>query len=221
MSFPRTLADELLKWGCSPTGKLAFSLPSGSGSVCWHISFRTLGFAKDQIDGTLRYCHRTATPFGWYCLSHFAGARWKDSIADDLKLLSGGFAIGPVAGWRSNFTFDNRGLSPDEAARGVAADIQSRVMPFIAGVQTDQQLLHLLTSDAEPYPWFRSQSLARLAEVALLEARLGDPGHRVLSLASRFAPMLQDQLDGVELPQYVEGVLAAAQRDVSQDEGRS
>ncbi len=210
MSFPKTIADELSRLGFSPIGTLAFALPASSGLVSWHLNFRALGFAKNQIDGTLRYHHPKAAPFGWYCLRNYAGKRWKDSIPSQPDVLSGGFAVGQVAGWRSNFTFDNHGLSPDEAAKQVASDMQIKVMPFVSGLQTADQLLKLLTNDEEPYPWFRAQGLTRLAEVAILEESLRRPHRSATNLAARFSSMLQDQLDDVALSQYVNSVLAAA-----------
>lgn len=209
MSFPKILALELARLGCTQAGILAFSLPVSIGPIAWHISFRTLGFAKDQIDGALRYRHPTATDFGWRCLADFAGPRWRHTLKGDRQALSGGIAIGLVAGWHTDHTFDNRGLSPDEAARQVARDVATKVVPFAERFSSDTRLLNLLVEDNEPFPWFRSQGLTRIAEIACLEARLGCAATMVPGLAEKHNANLQDQLDGVDLSEYIGGVLEA------------
>ena len=73
MSFPRTLGAQLTGLGCQKTGHLTFALPAQSGPIQWHVVFRTLGLAKDQIDAGLRYRHTIATDFGWKCLVAYGG----------------------------------------------------------------------------------------------------------------------------------------------------
>lgn len=179
--------------------------------MSWQLSFRTLGFAKDQIDGALRYRHPVCSEFGWQCLVRFGGSKWA-SLSDRFgkERYSAGFPIAPIAGWRSNHTFDNRGLQPDESARAVARDVQAHVLPFIATFGSDKELLDFLVIDEEPFPWFRSQGLSRLAEIARLEAVLDVRQSRLEHLASTHKQMLEDQLDEVSLATYVECVRRAA-----------
>ena len=118
-----------------------------------------------------------------------------------------------VANWRSNHTFDNQGLTPEESARAVARDVQDRVLPFVARIQSNEQLLQFLVNDEEPFPWFRSQGLARLAEVAKLEATIGARQSLLDQLASTHKQMLEEQLDGVSLATYTECIRKAARGD--------
>lgn len=214
MSFPKTLASCLAELGARKASALVFELPALHGQVSWQLSFRTLGFAKDQIDGAIRYRHPLCTDFGWQSLLRFAGKRW-DFLADHFakERYSAGFPMALVANWRSNHTFDNRGLTPEESARAVAKDVQDHVLPFVAKLQSNEQLLQFLVNDEEPFPWFRSQGLARLAEVAKLEATI-DARHSLLEqLAFTHKQMLEDQLDGVSLATYTECIRKAARGD--------
>ncbi|MDP2006965.1 MAG: hypothetical protein Q8K45_14915 [Rubrivivax sp.] len=191
-----------------------FEMSSPHSQLSWQFSFRTLGFAKDQIDGAMRYRHPLCTEFGWQCLLRFAGRRWDSPIGRFAKeRFSAGFPIALVAGWRSNHTFDNRGLEPDESARAVARDVQAHVLPFIAKLDSDKQLMHFLVKDEEPYRWFRSQGLSRLAEIAKLEAALDVRDSILENLASTHKQMLEDQLDEVSLEAYVECIRNAARSD--------
>ena len=134
-------------------------------------------------------------------------------MTSDPQRLSGGIAIGSVAGWRADHTFDNRGMSPDDAARQVAQHVASKVMPFAEQISSDNRLLNWLVEDQEPFPWFRSQGLTRIAEIACLEARLGYVVTVVPKLAEKHSAMLTDQLDGVDLSEYVRGILGAVRSD--------
>jgi hypothetical protein len=214
MSFPKTLAASLADLGMTKVTSLVFDSPALHGQISWQLSFRTLGFAKDQIDGAIRYRHPLCTQFGWQCLLRFAGRSW-DSLAEQFskERYSAGFPIALVAGWRSNHTIDNRGLDPDESARAVARDVQARVLPFIAKFDSDEQLLQFLVKDEEPFPWFRSQGLSRLAEVAKLEAALDVRDSSLERLASAHRQMLEDQLDEVSLATYTECIRRAARSD--------
>jgi len=214
MSFPKTLATALAELGFVKTSALVFELPALASQISWQISFRTLGFAKDQIDGAIRYRHPLCTDFGWQCLPKFAGSSWA-SLADRFakERFSAGFPVALLAGWRSNYTFDNRGLEPDESAEAVAKDVQTRVLPFIAELDSDSQLLQFLVKDDEPNRWFRSQGLSRLAEIAKLEAILQVQDSSLEQLASIHEQVLENQLEGVSLATYVKRVRHAARGD--------
>jgi len=210
VSFPRTLAALLSAQGLRQTANLSFALPASSERIEWQLTFRALGFTKNQIDGALRHRHVLATDFAWSSLARFGGERWKASLANHTDRLSGGLALGPLLGWRSDHTFETRGLSPDETAARVAEDVRARVLPFAARIHDDPALLAHLCHDEEPNPWYRSQGLLRLAEIAKLEAILGIESSHVPELTERFQVMLQDQLDDVPLQSYVNNVLGAA-----------
>lgn len=214
MSFPKTLATSLAEVGMAKVAPLVFERLGQNGPISWQLSFRTLGFGKDQIDGAIRYRHAMCTDFGWKCLFRFAGRNWS-SLADRFakERYSAGFPIALVAGWRSNHTFDNRGMNPDQAAVAVAKDVKASVLPFFARLDSDEALLDFLVKDEEPFPWFRSQCLSRLAEVAKLEQVLKVPESRLENLASTHRQMLTDQLDNVALETYVESIRHAASSD--------
>lgn len=214
MSFPKTLAASLFDLGLTKTGALTFELLPRQSQISWQLSFRTLGFAKDQIDGALRYRHALSTDFGWQCLFKFAGKRWSD-LAQRFgnERFSSGVPIALIAGWRSDHTFDNRGMEPDESARVVARDVQNHVLPFTGTLTSDEQLLGFLIKDEEPFPWFRSQGLVRLAEVAKLEATLNFDHSSLDNLAIKHEPLLDNQLDGVALSSYTESIRRAARSD--------
>jgi hypothetical protein len=214
MSFPKTLTAELAYLGCAEVGHLRFQLPSEMDKIQWQLSFRALGFSKDQVDGATSYRHNTATDFSSMCLSRYAGAWWKQSLKTaPQKKFSGGFAIGPLAGWRSNHTIDNRNLSPDETAVRVAEDVQRTVLPRLACLTTDDQLFEFLCQDTEPFPWFRSQPLTRIAEVFHLANRLGQPESTYLTLVETHRQLLQDQLPDLTVSQYINNVLSALRGD--------
>ncbi len=210
MSFQKSLTLELSKIGCEQTGPLSFALPSSQGGIAWQISFRILGFAKDQIDGALRYRHAEATPFGYRCLSAFAGKIWERTDPDKSHHLSSGFAVGPIAGWRADHTFDSKAIPREFYATQIAKDLSTKVIPFVGLHQTSDQLLKLLAADREPFPWYRSQGLTRLAEIAWLERAVGSSPPQLLALASTHQDQLQDQLDGVTLADYIKGIRSTA-----------
>ena len=215
LSFPKTLVTCLADVGLTKTGALTFELPAQQQArISWQLSFRTLGFAKNQIDAALRYRHALSTDFAWQCLLSFAGRRWSD-LAQRFanERFSGGFPVALIAGWRSDHTFDNRGMHPDESARAVAKDIENWVLPFTRRLTSDDQLLDFLVRDEEPFPWFRSQGLTRLAEVAKLEAVLDVDRSSLEVLAATHQQMLEDQLDAVSLSSYTESVRSAARSD--------
>jgi hypothetical protein len=214
MSFPKTLAASLIDLGLTKTGPLTFEVPARPNQISWQLSFRTLGFAKNQVDGALRYRHPLSTDFGWQCLLKFAGKRWKDlAYRFANERFSGGLPVALIAGWRSNHTFDNRGMEADESARAVARDVQNHIFPFIGTLVSDEQLWAFLVKDEEPFNWYRSQGLARLAEVAKLEVALDFHDSRVENLAMQHQRMLEDQLDGVELSNYSESIRRAARME--------
>jgi hypothetical protein len=210
MSFPNTLSALLTAQGLRQTGDLSFVLPTSSLDLEWHVSFRTLGFAKDQIDGALRYRHNQATDFAWACLTRFGGRRWEVTLTKHTELLSPGVALGPLLGWRPDHTFDNRGLTPDESATQISEEVRAHVLPYVERSRTSQDLYALLCSDEEPWSWWRSQGLLRVAEIAKLEVILGVVHPKAAELAKRFETMMQDQLDEVSLDDYLAQTLSIA-----------
>jgi hypothetical protein len=83
------------------------------------------------------------------------------------------FSLGTLASWGLRSSLRISTMSGVALARKIQADVIEKLLPVIRSVRNMNNLLSLLLTDAEPYPWVRCNGAIRATEIIHLAVRVG------------------------------------------------
>jgi hypothetical protein len=212
----KKLTQTLTEIGCKQLGPMLYSVPTSTRAVEHSVSFRLLGVYRWELDAWAGLKNRDAEAFTVHCLSEYAGERWREWTSQrtegyPLRFVPQ-FPVGKLTNWGDMRALSIRDLSHDETAARVATDISQFLIPFLARVATERNLLEILLRDEEPMPWYQFGPLTRATHIVFLATRNGLEEKVYRPAIERHAKFIANQLTGVEAAVFLDRVIDAAGR---------
>lgn len=124
---------------------------------------------------------KEAHAFAVKSIERYGGYLYQLGPRDDPFFCPMRFSIGGLASWGIRQSLTIPSMPASALADRIRRDIETKLFPFIRHVMRSDQLLQLLLSDEEPYPWSRCNGAIRAAIIVNLAQRMGVPAEEVLA----------------------------------------